>query len=402
MAEIIRGKPSMRRFWMPILWGMLILGVLSYGGYRAYLHWEPEYLARQARKAFENKDYVIAGLQVRRALQLNPGNVSATRLAADMLEAGGSREALKYRAHVLDLAPNSVEDKLAWLNCAIRFNQPDEAAKAIGHFTETEKKSATFESSSGALAASLGNFEEAAQHYEAAMKFDARDELIEFNLASMQLHSDDPNAFQTGIDTMKRLSAESRFSNSAPRAIISALATHGRLEEAFAESQPFEGSPAAEFEDRLAHLDILDRIQKLEEAAYDFELKIEAAKMPLHAGLLIRWMNQHGKSREAIDWSGTLPKSFTTSLQCGAPLADSYLVTGDWAGLEGLTGGDANWGDFEFLRLALLARAQRENGEENVFASTWQAAVAAAAATSSASMSSGSLPRHGGRNGKAS
>ena len=53
------------------------------------------------------------------------------------------------------------------------------------------------------------------------------------------------------------------------------------------------------------------------------------------------------------------------------------MAAGDWRGLEALTSG-ADWKEFEFLRLALLARAQRENGKMEVFPETWQAAVTAA------------------------
>ena len=62
--------------------------------------------------------------------------------------------------------------------------------------------------------------------------------------------------------------------------MISALASHGRLDEAFAESEPFQGGTAAEFEDRLEHLDILDRLQKPGEPGYLAALEIEAAKSP--------------------------------------------------------------------------------------------------------------------------
>jgi predicted Zn-dependent protease len=377
MSEIIDGKPTLRKLWLPPLCVAVALVLLGYCGYRAYEHWEPEHLVRKARESIGKKDYAAARLQLQMALQINRGSVAATRLAAEMAEEAGSLQALQWRAHVLDLAPDSLKDKLAWLRAAIRFKQPAEAMKAISTFSEVEKKNAEFESCAGELAASLGKYEEAAKHYAEAMRLDPKDETNRFGYAKAELNSEDLNLRSEGIQELKRMSADTRFSVAARRALISAFAHHEDLVQALAESEPFQGSPQAEFTDRLMHLDILQRLHRPEASAYLAGLETEAREKPLNASSLIAWMNRHGKTANALQWATTLPKSFTNTPQYAALVADCYLSARDWKKLKELTDG-AKWNQLDFLRLALLARAQRESGDDFSSQSTWRSAMTAA------------------------
>ncbi|MGB8353158.1 MAG: hypothetical protein WCD79_04665 [Chthoniobacteraceae bacterium] len=382
MVEIKTNEPPKRRFWILVICTLLALGALMYGGYRVYAHWEPGYLAGKARQSIAKKDFAGAQLQLMRALQINSGNVMATRVAAELLEAVGSPEAVQWRSHVLDLTPNSTEDKLAWLAAAIRFNQPAAVDKAKSTFTATEKGTAGYEACTGALAASHGNFEESAKHYIEALRRDPNNISIQFDYAGMQLASPDWDVRRAGIDSMKHLGSDVRVSTAAHRALIHALAGNGSLKEALAESLPFQSSPDAGFEDRLTHLDILDRLANPEAAAYLVSLQGEAKKTPKTAGLLIGWMNGRGKSRAAIEWALTLPKAFGSIPQCAASIADCYVAVHDWTGLENLMNA-VKWKEFEFLRLALLARAERENGKDDIYDVTWQSALTAAIGSSS-------------------
>jgi len=382
MVEINTNEPPKRRFWIYVIFILLASGALVYGGYRAYGHWEPGYLAVKARQSIAKKDYAGAQLQLMRALQINSGNVMATRVAAELLEAAASPEAVQWRAHVLDLAPNSTEDKLAWLAAAIRFNQPVVVKKADATFTAAEKETAGYEACCGALAVSRGNYDEAAKHYIEALRRDPDNISIQFDYAGMQLASTDWDVRKTGIASMKRLASDARVSTAAHRALVRALVANGDLKEALAESLPFQSSPNAEFEDRLTHLDILDRLARPEVAACLTALQTEARKTPRNAGLLIGWMNGRGRSRAAIEWALTLPKAFGSIPQCAASIADCYVAVHDWTGLENLMNA-VKWKEFEFLRLALLARAQRENGKEDIYEVTWQSALTAATGSDS-------------------
>jgi|GEM_PF-1424474 len=368
----------MRKIWVVPLCGILILGVAAYCGYRAYAHWEPERLVKKARESLKKNDYAAAALQLRRALQINAGNVSATRLAADMLEAGGQPDALRLRAHVLDLAPNSTDDKFAWLVTAIRFSQPVVAQKALTTFTDAEKKTPAFESSSGALSASQGKYDEALKHYAEAVRLDPNNQSDQFNYAMMQMQSLDLDVRQEGINKMKALSENATYSISARRTLIGFFVANKNLQDALQVSETLIANPKAEFLDRLTHLDILDRLGKPNAPVFLAGLKIEAAKAVRDAGLLINWLQRRGRITAAIEWARMLPKNFTSMPQCGAILADCYLAMKQWQELEKLTK-QAKWNEFEFLRCVLLSRAQRETDQYDASIRSWRSALEAAA-----------------------
>ena len=86
------------------------------------------------------------------------------------------------------------------------------------------------------------------------------------------------------------------------------------------------------------------------------------------------WLNTHGMSAEAVSWSKKLPAESLGQNPVPIALADAYISTGDWSSLERLTK-NSNWGEMDFLRMALHARAFREMGDMAKFNAEWNEAV---------------------------
>src|SRR5690349_17971993 len=112
-----------------LIWAIIVAGVaaLGIGGWRIYRKWWPERLAERARLLVERNDVRSTSQPIRRALQINSNNVSATRLAAQLTERLNDPESLRWREKVVAMRPDSVEDILACAATAIRFGNIDTA-----------------------------------------------------------------------------------------------------------------------------------------------------------------------------------------------------------------------------------------------------------------------------------
>jgi hypothetical protein len=94
----------------------------------------------------------------------------------------------------------------------------------------------------------------------------------------------------------------------------------------------------------------------------------------------VHWMNVNGLAILAVDWWKHLPPAKRTILPLPTGIAESYVLLGDWDALKSLVTG-ANWGQAEYMRLAVLARVSREDGDDLDFQTNWSSAVRAATHT---------------------
>ena len=84
-------------------------------------------------------------------------------------------------------------------------------------------------------------------------------------------------------------------------------------------------------------------------AAPDVQLTIEAGD----------WLNAHGLGGETLRWFGQLPETVRMNVRVQITMAESYLNRRDWKGLQAFLS-KSRWDDSEYLRRAMLIRAQRE------------------------------------------
>jgi hypothetical protein len=80
----------------------------------------------------------------------------------------------------------------------------------------------------------------------------------------------------------------------------------------------------------------------------------------------------------ALDYSKSLPAESLRNWPVPLAIADTYVRLREWQNLEAITA-EANWGRFEFLRHAYLARALREQSKLGGAEHEWSAAVKDAA-----------------------
>jgi predicted Zn-dependent protease len=375
------GKASKRKSWIIAFGAILGFGLAAFGAFRAYRHWEPNFLLREAHEFVVKRDYASAALVARQVLQINPENIDACRIVAGILESKGEPEAIQWRRRIVQLAPDSLDDKLAWVATALRFNKPSVAREALALVKGKANKDASYESSAGAVAVAFGNFEEARKHYGEALRLNPQAEANQFNYANALLRSQIPEVRASALGILERLCASHEFRLLALRVLTTDLATHHQLSDALKFSSELQSDAQATFSDHVNHLDLL-----LQSGAADFEsslrsLEDRASAEPQETGILMAWMATNGFAAEATHWANRLPWQILSTPQAGAGLAVCYISVRDWEGLQALAG-RTSWGDLDYLRMAFWARALKERGDSDGFQTQWNAAETAAAAKS--------------------
>ena len=82
----VRGERTLIKLALGILFGLILFIFLCWGGYRLYAGFESKHLARRGAAYLSGGDVRQATLSARRALQIDPTNIAAIRVAAEAAE----------------------------------------------------------------------------------------------------------------------------------------------------------------------------------------------------------------------------------------------------------------------------------------------------------------------------
>ena len=114
---------------------LVIAGLAALPAYRAMKAWRADQLMDGAEKSVRQGALVDAFQAARAAYALNPGNIRALRMLADMYEGSGATETLAYRRALAESGQATAADRAAYLRTAIRAGRldwADEFLKKIG------------------------------------------------------------------------------------------------------------------------------------------------------------------------------------------------------------------------------------------------------------------------------
>jgi predicted Zn-dependent protease len=377
MSEISIDRRVKWRAWVITTVSIILLAAAAFGGRRAYTRLQPQRLAEKAADYLEKGDYKNAALSAQRGLQINNSNLACSRVMAELTGKMGVPETVLWRRRVVQLNGNSTPDVLRWVAAAIQYHQYQVAQQALSKVPEAERNTAEFYGSAGAVAIGLGQATEAAKHFAEAARLEPTNETYLYNNATAQLLTGGAAARPAARATLEKLASSPRYQLLAKRVLISDASAHNELSEATARARELAAAPDATFGDHLTYLDLLQRTKAPEfDAALD-ELKKRAPGKREDAGALIGWLTQHGLNEAAITFAGSLDEETRKSGRVGVALAAAYEKAGDWASIQAF-GKTANWGPYEHLRFAYMARALRELGDKNGAAAQWNAAITAA------------------------
>ena len=334
-------------------------------------------MIERGRMLIEAKDLKQAELAVSVALRMNPRDVVATRLMIQLAESQDSKNALLWHKQLAFLEPGVAANHLAWARAALKFNEVSVAEQALQGVSE-EGKTAAYHDLAGQVAQASKQEASAEAHFLDAVKLEPHNEEYQLHLAAVQLRSSDETIRTSARTAMERLAANPKYFRNASRALLQ-IALEGKdWDKALTFAKQLQAAPGAPFEDRMFYLGLLRRFQRPEFYGYLSEIQEISTADPEHVGALISWLNSNGLVLIAVDWSKRLPENLKWKMPVPAAIGESYAVQLDWEMLRPLVV-DTDWEYADFLRLAFLARVQREDGDERGALNSWNAAVQAAA-----------------------
>jgi len=355
------------------------VGALSFRyGSRLYDDWRQNRSLHRAIALLREGKLSKAAQTAQELLARHPDSLPALYLLAETAEKQNLEEAVSWREQIARLLPSDVDSQLNLASAALRFGKLDLARQALDRVSPTDRDRAAFHVVAGWLARAEGNFAEQEEQFAAAVKKEPNNDLYQFNLAALQIHSGDPEKSGKARDTLQRLSKVAPYRTGALRALLNDAVARNDLAAADNFAQQLQMSPEITFGDYLLCLNFYRKLDEKKFRLLLERVKPFAARDSSDLASLMYWMNQNGLAGDVVKWIDKLPAAQLSSAPAAVAVADSYATVRNWSRLKRWTH-TGMWGDSEYLRLAYHAIATRQprsrSGTANMeFETLWRSA----------------------------
>lgn len=369
-----------------ILWAGVGLAAVAVAAVAVGIGWPAWKKIRETRNFRLARQFLQAGdarrglLSLRQVLADNPAHLEATHLMADLLTAANSPAALSWRQRVVELSPSTTH-RLELADAAVRFENPPltlarqtlEQLRADGAETNV-----AYHLLASQLGLRLGDLPAAARHLEEAGRLEPTNRLHQLNLATLRLRHTDAAVADQARRELAGLADDPALGEHALRSLTADSLARRQYAEAEAFSTRLLDRPGARFDDRMRHLALLTSAGSPRTNEWLARLQAEAATNSVRISILVGWLNEQRRSREALDWLHQLDPSSRLLPPVALAEADCHLLLKDWVGLEQLLT-DRDWAEHEPVRLTLLTRALREQGRRDAAQAHWRRVLSAPA-----------------------
>ena len=338
-----------------------LVGALSFRyGSRLYDDWRQNRLLHRATALLQEGKLSKAAQTAQELLARRPDSLPALYLLAETAEKQNLEEAVSWREQIARLLPSDVDSQLNLASAALRFGKLDLARQALDRVSPTDRDRAAFHVVAGWLARAVGNFAEQEEQFAAAVKKEPNNDLYQFNLAALQIHSGDPEKSGKARDTLQRLSKVAPYRAGALRALLNDAVARNDLAAADNFAQQLQMSPEITFGDYLLCLNFYRKLDEKKFRLLLERVKPFAARDSSDLASLMYWMNQNGLAGDVVKWIDKLPTAQLSSAPTSVVVADAYARIKNWSRLKRWTR-TGIWGDSEYLRLAYQAIATRQS-----------------------------------------
>ena len=355
----------------------IVLGALFFRyGSKLYEDWRQTRLLHEAASMLQRGRFIEATQTARELLAQHPNSLPALYVLAEAAEKQNLEEAISWREQIARLGPKDPDSHLNLVSAALRFGKLDLARKALDQIPASDRDRAAFHVVAGWLACAEGNFADQEEQFAAAVNKEPKNDLYQFNLAALQIHSSDAQKKTNARENLERLSKLAPYRTGSLRALLNDAVAHNNLSGGDNFAQQLQMSQEVTFGDYLLCLNFY---RKLDEKKFHLLLervKPFAAKNPSDLASLMEWMNRNGLTGEVVKWIDKLPAEKLTAPPAAVAVADAYANAKNWMRLKRWTR-KGMWGESDYLRLAYQAIATRQSRQDSAdteFHALWRAA----------------------------
>lgn len=360
---------------------LVLLGLLGVGGayaaYKGYKYVRQVRLVKQAKAHLEKAEDRKALLCLQRALRYNNRDVEAARLMAQLLEAGRSPAALVWRSRVVELSPDTRDDRMALVQTALLFRDYSSATNALEGMDEEGRKTAAYHNLAGMAFAAANQVALAEQHFAEAARLEPANAAPRLNLAVIHLQNTNAQVQTAARASLREISSTSTnasLRSQALRELAGDALRHKDPKTALEVTQKLLQETNTVFRDKLLRLEVLQESKSPDFRPTLTAFQNEAAADPAKAYDLAMWQMANLSPADSLGWLLRLPEATRTNASVILATVQCQDVLKDWKGLETLIR-DQTWGDLEFLRHAYLARAQRGQDLAAASKAEWELAL---------------------------
>lgn len=332
-----------------------------------------ERLTSNAIQFFKSGDYRSAAISARQALLLNPNNVQATRLMAQLAGLLHSPEEVLWRSQLARIDATS-ENNLALAAAALEHKEYAVAEQALAALPQEDKQSPMYHKLAGALALEQRLSRVAEIHFRQVAILAPSDEQNQLNLAAVQLLSDDPAARAEGRERLEELSLRPGLELAAIQSLLNDAKREADAQRMLKYARMLLEKEPGRFDFQLEWLEALWMARQPDWESFLTRLQTEAREDAGRAGVLINWLNARGMAAQALTYSRQLPEAVQEIQPVPLGVAEALINLKDWAALERHAAG-GQWSGMEFVRAALLARCAAEQERWEKVQSEWNRAL---------------------------
>jgi len=214
----------------------------------------------------------------------------------------------------------------------------------------------------------------AERHLAEVLRLQPTNELARLNLATIRLQSPRPEAHAEALATMEQLRQIPKFHLPALRALLADAKGNKQSVQVLSLARELREASPVDYRDQLPYLDALHQSRHPDFAAQLAQLQAKAEAHPQNIFLLVEWMNARGMAAQALEWRERLAPEMRQRRPIPIAIAESYRQLTNWSGLKTLVA-NANWREFDCVRLANLALALDEHNDTRESRLAWQRAV---------------------------
>ena len=361
----------------PLLYTALIVAVLA-GAWLArplYRSWKKQRYIAQAIAHLNRSDYKNAALSARQVRALDPANLEAARVLAEITERLRSPEVIAWRQFIADIEPENPTNHIALAEAALMFGESSRAEQALVKIAPTNRNSVEFHQAAAMVLASQHKLAEAEAHFRAAIKRAPTNDLLQLNRAVILMQARDTNVVAEGIGTLQKYAASPIHRRMALQNLSQAYLHTKDFDQAVITARKLVAATNSTFADQMLLLGVLHAAGSSEFQNQLATTQTNAATTgPEQVQSLVSWLIGAGQSEAALRWLASLPKELQSQQRVSMALADLHMNRADWPALQKLTE-SARWAEADFLRFAMLSRAYREQRQTMSANSVWLDAV---------------------------